>query len=483
MATTARKKKGTTNLIAGFQASLLGWLSGQLSWATIPNNADYMHLLEHSVNMSLDQALAVAKTHLPTDVGTQQLTDTARYIMAAQYFNERGNDDPRLSALYYAAIQKGKDAGVIDTQQTSDGTIAVYNSQAYENHGTGIGGGEGKGTTTPGATAGDSNANGIPDSLEQILAGSTDTSAADAAAQQAARRQREIQQKNAAATFSQTIGYWGLNTTGGIQNIIDQASKAGWSSDRFLQAISGTDAFQERFKGIFDPKSGSLKMTPEQYIQTEQAYQAYAAQYGINLNGGKEAFLFRNNVNPQVAAQRFQTEATLRDNSDFFKAYNQELKQEGKDPLDKQGLFQLVMGEGNKEYQQLLERAQTRYAGEQAGIHFGNAANAYLNISERQVKKIGGKNLSPEQLQASFQQTAQDLLTTLPLSRIQKYGLKKNDILQARFGGKKQADVLQLMQHIQQQESAFYQDRASATLYATAQGVETLGGAGTKAAQ
>lgn len=472
--------KNTTDALAKFQTSLLGWMSGQLTWGEIPNATEYMHLLENASDMSIGDAIKLAEERLGPNAPTLQVTDTARYIMAAQYFLDKSIKDPRLGTLYTAAIHLGKQNGVISVSTDGGITSAVYDA-SNATTATTTGGGKGDGTATVALAGGgtvtgpDVNQDGIPDDLAQILAGGGDGT------DQKAHHQAVL---NATATFTQTLGYWGLNVDSSLQGIIDQAAQHGWGNDRFLQAVSDTSAFQERFKGIFDPQSGEMKMTPQQYLQQEKAYQTYAAQYGINLNGGKEAYLFRNDVSPQVAAQRFQTEATLRDNKDFFAAYNQELKAEGKAPLDHDGLFKLVQGEGNKEYTQLLERAQTRYAGEQAGIHFGNAAQAYLNISERQVKRIGGKDLSPEALQANFEAAASDLLTTLPLSRIQKYGLKKNDILQARFGGKKQADVLQLMQHIQDQEKAFYADRASAQIYADGSGqVQTLGGAGSKAAQ
>src|SRR5207247_2844176 len=86
------------------------------------------------------------------------------------------------------------------------------------------------------------------------------------------------------------------------------------------------------------------------------------------------------------------------------------------------------------------------------------------------VQNIAGQNLSDAQLHKDYQDLAQNLLTTLPMSRIHGYGLTKKQIQQASFGGPKQAQIIQKMKHIIATDQAFSEQRATQQTYSTAEG-------------
>src|SRR5260221_26329 len=171
-------------------------------------------------------------------------------------------------------------------------------------------------------------------------------------------------------------------------------------------------------------------MSPSAYIQQETAYKNVATQAGLNVGDNKLAWLFKNDVSPTEFQARATAIQRVRDNADMFKAFSQQLKDEGLAPpggLSKQDLFKFVLGEGNKAWYQSWNDNLSRYYGEQSGLVFGpgHPNKTYTQLSEKTVGNIGNKGLSEAQLQQGYQGLAQQLTTTMPLSKIQKFGLSK----------------------------------------------------------
>lgn len=304
-------------------------------------------------------------------------------------------------------------------------------------------------------------------------------SAADAAA-----AQQQI--KNERASFSTQLQLLGLDpNSADLRALIQHATQHGYSVDRFMSYVRQTKEYQQQFPGIFD-KKGNLIMDEQTYLSNKQQYESYGSQYGINMGDNRVGWLIQNRVAPDEFADRAPAMTMLRENRDFYKQFAAGLVQSGqatKAEVSDEGIFKFVLGEGNKAWYEELNLANARYAATQSGIKLGQQAAGYSAINPNAIQKIADKGFSPQELQARFEQTAQDLLTTLPEAKIQSYGLSKKDILAARFGGKNQGKVLQLMDHIKKQEDAFYDQRATATIYATAGGVETLGGSGSRPGQ
>jgi uncharacterized protein YfkK (UPF0435 family) len=348
----------------------------------------------------------------------------------------------------------------------SDGTPVIWANDPSGSSGGGIGGTVGGTATTsntnPGwnyiGPLGDPNA--ILDPKNWVWQGpGQPTSPNPATLMQGGQQQNTAAaNRNARAAFENILIGWGIPLDAGLQGLIQQGIKAGWNTARFLNALYQTDEFKQAFPGIFNP-DGTLKMSPSQYLATKRSYQAYAQQFGVNLNDSQVSYLFRNNVSPQEFAIRAQALTTLRTNQQYFQAFNQQLRQEGMQPLSKADQFRFVMGEGNQEWYDLWQRASTRYAAEQAGLHFGKVGQAYTNIPQGVVKKVAGLGLDTSQMQKGFAQLAQELQRTLPMSRIQKFGLSKEDLVQLEFGGPRQAAVAQKVQQIMANEQAFLQNR------------------------
>lgn len=264
------------------------------------------------------------------------------------------------------------------------------------------------------------------------------------------------QTKNNVATFTTMVQGWGIDPSGNITNLIQTAASKGWNVARFTQAVSQTPEFQQRFPGIFND-AGGLKMTPAAYMQQEKSYQNVAAQSGLNIGPGRMAYLFRNDVSPTEFQTRASAIAKIRDNADMFKSFSQQLAAEGLAPkggLSKQDLFKFVLGEGNSQWYQSYNNTLSRYYGQQSGITFGHAPNkSYTDLNAKTVEKIGQKGLSEADLQSGYSKLASDLTTAMPLSKIQKFGLTKQDLVELEFGGPKQAAVAQKVQMLLKNEA------------------------------
>lgn len=262
--------------------------------------------------------------------------------------------------------------------------------------------------------------------------------------------------QNAEASFTGLLQSYGIDVNSNMQNLINTAAAHNWNSARFKQALIGTPEFQDRFPGIFD-KNGDLKMSPSQYMKQEQAYQNVADTAGINLGDNKQAWLFKNDVSAAEFQTRASAIARIRTNSDMFKAFGQQLAAEGLAPkggLSKGDLFKFVLGEGNKEWYSSWNDTLSRYYGQQSGIAFGpgHPNKSYTNLGTKTVEAIGNKGLSETELSQGYQSLANQLTTTYPLSKIQKFGLSKQDLVELQFGGPRQASVAQKVQQILKNE-------------------------------
>ncbi len=246
---------------------------------------------------------------------------------------------------------------------------------------------------------------------------------------------------------------WGIPLDKKLQNWITQTAGT-LTQTQIQQYLIGTPEFHQQFPGIFNP-DGTLKMTPSSYLSAVKQFQATATQEGVNLGDKRLAFLFRNDVSTQEFATRASALTTLRVNQQYFDAFNEQLKQQGEQPLTRQDMFKFVLGEGNQKWYDLWNQSTTRFTAEQAGISFGRAAQSYTALPQSAVSAIAGKQLSPAAQASAFGKLAQDLTSTLPLSKIQKFNISKSDLVELEFGGPHQASIAQRVQQILQNEKAF----------------------------
>jgi hypothetical protein len=268
--------------------------------------------------------------------------------------------------------------------------------------------------------------------------------------------------KNTAASFTYLLQSWGIPLDDSLSALVKHAADKGWNQQRLIEELMKTPEFDDRFPGIL-AADGTLTMSPTQYLASEKQFQAAASRAGINLSDGKEAWLFQHGITPSLFADRATGFKMLQDNKDFYEQYGKSLVQQGvatPQDIKDEGLFKFVMGEANQEWYDTYNLTRARYAATQAGIRLSAQAEGDMILNPHLIERISNKGLSDADLTQGFQQVAQQLLTTLPLSRIQKYGLSKHDIAAAEFGGPKQAQIKAKMEHILAQEKAFEEQGA-----------------------
>lgn len=269
---------------------------------------------------------------------------------------------------------------------------------------------------------------------------------------------------NMEAAYRASLRGWakdtGFTINSNIENLIHNAAHApngGWSLDRFMEAIYDTKEFQQAFPGIFG-KGGKLKYTPDQYISFVQQYQQVADEYNLKVTREEMGYLFRNNVTPTEARERFYAEHQLETNPELWKQWKEQLAGMGYKNVKRKDIFEFMANRAPKEWYNIWEQAQVRYGLQQAGINTVNQqgkANANdLNLGKGAVRKIAQKigDSDPSTLAAGYAQLAKDFQKLMPLSRISGYGLTKQDLIELRFGGKRQAKVAEIVENIMASE-------------------------------
>lgn len=263
-------------------------------------------------------------------------------------------------------------------------------------------------------------------------------------------------------TFLAILQGWGLDMTSGLQQLVSEALDNDYSQSEFVYFLRQTPEYNAAFPGIFD-EDGRLQMSEAQYFAQTQQYQDIAAQAGLNLGAGMTAYLFKNDVSPSEFQVKAPAVRQLKSNPELYAQFAKEIERRTGEVVDKQGLLKFAMGTGNAEWYNIWNAASARYAATQAGIKIAKASGLYTALSRQEILGIAKKGFSPQELSSGFQNVAQQLIDVLPEASIMKYGLSKEDILTATFGGKNQAAIRRKIQRITEQEEAFYQAGASST--------------------
>jgi hypothetical protein len=262
--------------------------------------------------------------------------------------------------------------------------------------------------------------------------------------------------QNTESSWLNLLNSWGMKPDASLTNWIDSNAKNGVGSATFLNWVRTTPEYQKAFPGI----QGS-GLSEASYRSRLNDYNTAAAANGVTMTPALQQMLFNNNISYSTASQRFQAEASLKSNQALFNAFNKQLVSEGQAQMGKGDMLKFIMGEGNAAWYKTWNDANSRYGGNQAGITFngkgmgGNpASNAqYTNLGKGVISTVAGKGLSPAEEQRGYQQLAQQLTTSYPLSKIQKFGLTKADLVQLQFGGPRQAHVAGIVKQITENES------------------------------
>lgn len=285
--------------------------------------------------------------------------------------------------------------------------------------------------------------------------------------------EKDSEYRNYASAAREQLVSLGIPITDAMTELIHNAGARTWTTDTFMTHLRGTEEYQARFPGISNA-DGTLKMSEADYIASEKMYSAYASSAGINMSGKRMAYLFRNDVTPQEFADRATAMHRLSTNKDLYSAFKRELVQGG---VAKPGevnsnkeLFKFLMGEGNKAYADLWQDTITKYQANQAGITIAKNKESYTNIAQKAIEHISSLGLSEEEMGQRFSELSSALATVLPLQEADLYGIGKNTLTKAVFGGKGSERARGKVQRAVDTDEAFYDQRANPQAYSDQKG-------------
>lgn len=239
--------------------------------------------------------------------------------------------------------------------------------------------------------------------------------------------------------------------------LIDQAVRQNWTIEELTAHVYSSPAFAQMFPGIFRP-DGSLRMSPYEYRQLSDQYVSVARMYGITgLDQARIGRLIAGNVSIQEFTDRMEAIRRVTEFKPAFEEFKQVLKARGistKGLDTDKDLVNFILGKGPKQFYQLWDELNVGLAARMAGA----------KISQKLVRSIARRvpGISSEaELQAQMQELARNIRTTLPLSKIQKFGITKRDLVTLEFGGPNQAKIFEKVQRIAATQGLFEQDRTT----------------------
>ena len=245
---------------------------------------------------------------------------------------------------------------------------------------------------------------------------------------------------------------------GPFQSLINQAVTNAWSWAQFEGAVYGSNAFANMFPGIFKA-DGSLRMSPAEYRSMSQSYIGTARQYGLNLNPSQIGKLIGSDVSLQEFADRATAIQRVTEFKPAFEQFKQALRARGISTagLDSdKDIANFILGKGPKQFYKIWEETNIGTAAHLAGIGIGG------QMTKSIARRTPGV-LTEAQYQEHFKNLAQNLKTVMPMSRIQKLGISKRDLITLEFGGKGQDEIAQKVQRVMRNDQAFNELERSRT--------------------
>lgn len=251
------------------------------------------------------------------------------------------------------------------------------------------------------------------------------------------------------------VGLLGPGNAAAFRNLIDQAVREGWTAPEFEAAVYQSQEFRQMFPGIFR-SDGSLRMTASEYREMSDSYRSIARTYGFRVNDARIGKLISGDVSIDEFTDRAEAIQRVSDFKPAFEQFRQALRARGISTagLDTdQDIANFILGKGPELFYKIWEETSVGTAAKMAGINLGG------KITKQIARRTPGV-LSEAEMQAQMQDLARHIKTTLPMSKIQKMGLSKKDLVQLEFGGPRQAEIKQKAERILKSHEAFFQSRS-----------------------
>lgn len=290
-------------------------------------------------------------------------------------------------------------------------------------------------------------------------------------------------------SYEALLAEWGIEMTGNLQNLLRDAVESGYSETEFTYFLRQTEEYRKRFRGIFK-KNGDIRMSEAEYLNFEYNLETLGKQYGYKIETGDVGRALRKGITLEGYEDRLSALQRMREYEPSMKNFQAVLKARGLLPKGardwtKQEQFDFITGQSNPQFYRVWEEASAATAAHLAGIDvlYGKEAKkepggvGYTDIRRglllQIIKSMPGYQTEAE-LAQGMEELGYNLLKVLPLSEARSFGLTKQDIVRATFGGKNAARAEQKLERVVRTHEAFQEDRASTALREDQEGRVTI---------
>jgi hypothetical protein len=231
----------------------------------------------------------------------------------------------------------------------------------------------------------------------------------------------------------------------GYAQILRDAVINDWNEQEIVQAVTSSDTFRSSFPGLLD-NEGDLRdfLTGQQnaslnpqnlgsaiiaYKKLWESYQEAAEGYGGitgRIGRDKVALLIRNETSPTELRANLQAVKTVTANAESFRMFNQQLKEMGRAPLDRDGLLRFAVKAAPQELYDVYEATRLRQMDLGLGIQgAGAVARSLGNVDEAGQVTGVAQNRTLAKLVADLKATQADIGPELASAGISSLKLAK----------------------------------------------------------
>lgn len=243
-----------------------------------------------------------------------------------------------------------------------------------------------------------------------------------------------------------------------VDKYIDQAIRSGAGNvDQVAYAlIIRSPEFRARFPGIFRA-NGTLRMTPQEYIQREDTFRSVAAQHGFALSKSSIGNLVKNNVSGEGFALRARGIQLAQTRPDIVASLNSQIDRANRyrakhnQPLIKRigstkDAVNFFTGQADQTLYAIYEGAQFEAVQRSLGLETASAS---------QLARGTAGVLSLEQIEEGYMEIASRLRKAAP--ELKGFGITQKELEILEFGGANRSAIAQKAEQALKQRDAALQ--------------------------
>jgi hypothetical protein len=275
------------------------------------------------------------------------------------------------------------------------------------------------------------------------------------------------------SSYEEILRRWGLKADKNLLNLIEKGVRGQWSSTQFVSYLRQTPEYRQHFRGL----QWRTGMSEAQYNSTFAQYKARAQDIGERLSRKEFALALKQGLTFDEYSDRVDAVSRLTTYAPFWTQFQQVLELRGTnvpgEKLTKKEMVKFVMGLGPKKWENLLqETILTAQLERVAGIQVvarqaGETPTPDSYEVTREdilgiLKRVEALNPGMELEELGGQDFAElgSFVRQHSISYMQRYGLTTADLITARLGGPRAAEINERAERVRATQEAFLEPRA-----------------------